>query len=152
VILVTPMQVHFEHALKCIEAGLPTLVEKPIAATVPEAERLVAIAAKRKAKLLIGHHRAHSPIMTKARQVIQQGALGNLVAVMGSAAFFKPDQYFREAHWRREIGAGPILLNMIQEVQNLRMLCGEIVAVQALSSYATRKFPVEDTVAINLRF
>ena len=32
------------------------------------------------------------------------------------------------------------------------MLCGDIVAVQAFSSHATRGFPVEDTVAINLRF
>ena len=41
---------------------------------------------------------------------------------------------------------------MIHEVHNLRMLCGEIVAVQAFASHATRGFPVEDTVAINLRF
>jgi predicted dehydrogenase len=32
------------------------------------------------------------------------------------------------------------------------MLCGEIVAVQAFSSHATRRFPVEDTVAINVHF
>jgi predicted dehydrogenase len=41
---------------------------------------------------------------------------------------------------------------MIHEVHSLRMLCGDIVAVQAFSSNATRGFPVEDTVAINLRF
>ena len=53
---------------------------------------------------------------------------------------------------RREPGAGPILINMIHEVHSLRMLCGDIVAVQAFTSYATRGFPVEDTVAVNLRF
>ena len=83
---------------------------------------------------------------------IDEGVLGRLVAVMGSAMFFKPDHYFADAPWRREIGGGPILLNMIHEVHNLRMLCGDIVAVQAFSSHATRGFPVEDTVAINLRF
>jgi len=41
---------------------------------------------------------------------------------------------------------------MIHEVHNLRMLCGEIVAVQAMASHAVRGFPVEDTVAISLRF
>jgi predicted dehydrogenase len=41
---------------------------------------------------------------------------------------------------------------MIHEVHNLRMLCGDIVAVQAFSSRAMRGFPVEDTAAINLRF
>jgi predicted dehydrogenase len=41
---------------------------------------------------------------------------------------------------------------MIHEIHNLRMLCGDIVAVQAFSSNATRGFAVEDTVAVNLRF
>ena len=90
--------------------------------------------------------------MAKAKEVVERGTLGPLVAVMGSAVFFKPDEYFADAPWRREIGAGPILLNMIHEVHNLRMLCGDIVAVQAFSSHATRGFAVEDTVAINLRF
>jgi predicted dehydrogenase len=71
---------------------------------------------------------------------------------MGSATFFKPDSYFSDAPWRRDVGAGPILINMIHEVHNLRMLCGDVVAVQAFKSNATRGFAVEDTVAINLRF
>jgi predicted dehydrogenase len=41
---------------------------------------------------------------------------------------------------------------MIHEVDNLRAMVGEIVAVQAIASSAIRKFPVEDTVAINLHF
>jgi predicted dehydrogenase len=119
---------------------------------VAEAEQLVHAADAAKARILIGHHRAHSPIMAKAREVVASGVLGKLVAVMGSATFFKPDSYFADAPWRSQPGAGPILLNMIHEVHSLRMLCGEIVAVQALASHATRGFSVEDTVAINLRF
>ena len=152
VVLATPNQLHLPQALVCINAGLGVLLEKPITPTVAEAETLVKAAASGKAKLLIGHHRAYSPIMAKAREVVQSGKLGKLVSVLGSALFFKPDEYFVDAPWRREIGAGPILLNMIHEVHNLRMLCGDIVAVQAFASHATRGFPVEDTVAINLRF
>jgi len=152
VVLATPNQLHVAHATICIDAGLPCLLEKPIAPTVAEARALVHHVQATGARVLIGHHRAHSPIMAKARDVVQGGQLGKLVGVMGSATFLKPDHYFADAPWRREIGAGPILLNMIHEVHNLRMLCGEIVAVQAFKSHATRDFPVEDTVAINLRF
>jgi predicted dehydrogenase len=74
------------------------------------------------------------------------------LVVIGISTFFKPDHYYLDAPWRRETGAGPILLNMIHEIHNLRMLCGDIVAVQAFSSNAVRGFAVEDTVAINLRF
>lgn len=152
VILATPNRLHVEHALQCIDAGLPILLEKPITPTVEEGERLVRAADAVSARILIGHHRAHSPIMAAARDIIARGTLGRLVAVMGSAVFLKPDHYFAEGPWRREIGGGPILINMIHEVHNLRMLCGEIDAVQAIASKATRGFPVEDTVTINLRF
>ena len=152
VILATPNPLHVPQALECIAAGVPILLEKPIAPTVAEAQRLVDAVDAAKAKVLIGHHRAHSPIMAKAREVVASGVLGRLVAVMGSATFFKPDVYFAEAPWRREPGAGPILMNMIHEVHNLRILCGEIVAVQAFASNAVRGFAVEDTVAISLRF
>jgi predicted dehydrogenase len=152
IILATPNRLHVPQALQCIAAGVPILLEKPIAPSVAEAEQLQQLIDKKKARVLIGHHRAHSPIMARAKEVIASGVLGRLVAVMGSATFLKPEHYFAEAPWRREIGAGPILLNMIHEVHNLRMLCGEIVAVQAFASNAVRGFPVEDTVAISLRF
>ena len=152
IILATPNAVHVPQALQCMAAGVPVLLEKPIATTVQEAQTLVDQVEATHAKVLIGHHRAHSAIMAKAKQVVDSGQLGDLVAVMGSALFFKPDRYFQDGPWRREVGGGPILINMIHEVHNLRMLCGDIVAVQAFQSNATRGFAVEDTVAINLRF
>ncbi len=152
VIVATPNRLHVENGLECVEHGVPALVEKPIADSVDEGLRLVEAAEAAGVPLLVGHHRRHSPILEKAREVVGDGTLGRIVAVMGSALFYKPDHYFDEGPWRREIGGGPILLNMIHEVDDLRSLCGEIAAVQALSSGATRGFPVEDTVAINLRF
>jgi predicted dehydrogenase len=152
IVLATPNPLHLPQALQCIQAGIPILLEKPITPTVQEAETLLRAVEAQQAKVLIGHHRAHSPIMAKAREVVQSGKLGKLVTVMGSALFLKPDHYFTDAPWRSQIGAGPILLNMIHEVHNLRMLCGDIVAVQAFTSRATRGFAVEDTVSINLRF
>jgi predicted dehydrogenase len=141
VVLSTPNALHVAHALACMQAGIPCLLEKPIAPTVADAQVLVDQVEATGAKVLIGHHRAHSPIMAQAKAVVRSGELGQLVAVMGSATFYKP-----------EVGGGPILLNMIHEVHNLRMLCGDIVAVQAFASHAIRGFAVEDTVAINLRF
>ena len=152
VVIATPNHVHVQHALLCIEAGLPCLLEKPIAPTLAQAQIVVDAVAQHHAKLLIGHHRAHSPIMAKAREVVTSGQLGRIVAVTGSATFYKPDQYFADAPWRSAMGGGPILLNMIHEVHNLRVLCGDIVAVQAFASQAVRGHAVEDTVAINLRF
>ena len=152
VVVASPNRFHVEQALRCVDEGVGVLLEKPVADTITEAERLAAAVEAKDARVIVGHHRAHSPIMARAKALIDEGRLGRIVAVMGSAVFFKPNHYFEDGPWRREPGGGPILINMIHEVHNLRMLCGEIVAVQAVASNAVRGFAVEDTVAINLRF
>ncbi len=155
VILATPNQIHVDQALECIAAKVPVLVEKPVAHTLAAGIRLCGAAEAAKVPVLVGHHRRHSSIMAKAVEVIASGVLGKIVAVTGSVLFYKAENegYFDGAYaWRREPGGGPILLNMIHEVGNLRSLCGEIVAVQAFTSNATRKHAVEDTAAIALRF
>jgi len=155
VVLATPNQLHVNQTLECIAAGLPTLVEKPVAHTLAGGIRLCQAAEAADVPILVGHHRRHSSIMAEAVEIVQRGALGKIVAVVGTALFYKAESegYYDGAFsWRREPGGGPILLNMIHEIDNLRSLCGEIVAVQAFTSNATRRFPVEDTAAITLRF
>jgi predicted dehydrogenase len=90
--------------------------------------------------------------MARAVEVVRGGQLGRIVAVVGTAMFCKPDQYFDDAPWRGQPGGGPILINLIHEIGNLRALCGEIVGVQAMASRSIRGLPVEDTAAISLRF
>jgi len=155
IVLATPNALHVAQAMQCIEAALPVLVEKPLATTLADGERLVRAAETAKALVLVGHHRRHSPILHAAVEIVASGVLGPLVGVIGSAVFYKPDSdgyYDAPYEWRRRIGGGPILLNMIHEIGNLRAMVGEIAAVQAFTSNATRQFEVEDTVAINFRF
>jgi predicted dehydrogenase len=152
VILASPNRLHVQQGLACVAAGVPTLIEKPLAETVADGERLCEAAERARVKLLTGHHRQHNPIMSRAVEIVKSGRLGRLVAVVGTEMFCKPDQYFEDGPWRRQIGGGPLLINMVHEIGNLRALCGEIVALQAFVSSAARNFPVEDTVSVILRF
>lgn len=152
VIVSSPNAFHYEQALWCIEAKIPVLIEKPVTSDIEQAKILEKLVRDKNAKALVGHHRAYSPLLEAARQVIQEGRLGKLVSVVGSAQFYKPAQYFFDGPWRSQVGGGPILINMIHEVGNLRALMGEIVTVQAMASSAVRQFVVEDTVAINFSF
>ena len=152
VILATPNSLHVSGALQCIAQRVACLVEKPLAETLNDARRLADAARRAAVPVLVGHHRRHSAVLRAACDVIEGGRLGRLVAITGSATFRKPDRYFEEAPWRRQPGGGPILINMVHEVDDLRMLAGDIVEVQAMVSNAARGFEVEDSAAVTLRF
>ena len=69
----------------------------------------------------------------------------------GMATWLKPDSYYEQA-WRRQPGAGPVLINLIHDIDLLRFLIGEVDSVQAITSNAVRGFEVEDTAAVIMRF
>jgi predicted dehydrogenase len=150
-IVVTPNRLHVAHGLLCIERGIPVLVEKPVAETPEGGEQLAASAERADVPVLVGHHRRHNPILETARDVVASGRLGRIVAANLTWLARKPDSYF-DVTWRREPGGGPVLINMIHEIDALRFVLGEIVAVRAMSANAARGFPVEDTAAIIVRF
>jgi predicted dehydrogenase len=151
VIVATPNQLHVENGLQCIAAGLPALIEKPIATSVAAAELLVSAAELKNVPLLVGHHRRHNRLVQRAKMEIDNGAIGNIVSIAGITWFFKPEEYF-DTEWRRMPGAGPVYINLIHDIDTLQYLCGPIDAVQARESNATRCNAVEDTAAIILKF
>ena len=150
-IVATPNANHVGVAIDCLERGVAALVEKPVADTVAEALALVQAQQRTGVPVLVGHHRRHNPINTRARSILQEGRLGRVVTANVMCTVLKPDAYF-DAAWRRQPGGGPVLINLIHEIDMLRFLCGEITEVQALSSNAVRGFAVEDTAAAVLRF
>jgi predicted dehydrogenase len=151
VVIATPNQMHVQNGLEAVAAGLPALVEKPIADDIVSGTRLVEAAEKAGVSLIAGHHRSHNPVIQRAKAIIVSGRLGRLVAVHCFFWLMKPDEYFDIA-WRREKGAGPVLVNLSHDIDLLRYLCGEVESVQALQSSAIRGHPVDETTVVLLRF
>ncbi|RWB30274.1 Gfo/Idh/MocA family oxidoreductase [Mesorhizobium sp.] len=151
IIVATPNQAHVQNGLEAVEAGVPALIEKPIADDIISGEKLIAAAEAKGVPLLAGHHRRHNPVMQKAKEVIESGKLGRVLVVNAMFWLFKPDDYF-DISWRRERGAGPVFLNLIHDVDNLRYLFGDVAAVQARESNAVRGNAVEETAVILIEF
>jgi predicted dehydrogenase len=151
VIIATPNALHVEHALACIAARVPVLVEKPLAPDPAEAGRIVRAAETAGVPVLVGHHRRHNPRIAAAAQAIRDGRIGRPVAVHGFTWLTKPADYFA-AEWRRQPGAGPILINLIHDIDLMRLFCGAIATVQAQISNAVRGHAVEDTAVVTLGF
>ncbi|MBU8828963.1 Gfo/Idh/MocA family protein [Mycolicibacterium goodii] len=151
VIIANPNSAHVEATLAAIEAGVPALLEKPVAVSAADAAGLAAAVHASSGVVLVGHHRRHHPAVAKARELIAGGAIGRLVAVNGMWLTKKSDDYF-DQQWRREPGGGVMLINLVHELDLARYLCGEVATIQAVSSTALRGFEVEDTAAVIVSF
>lgn len=152
-IVATPNATHLAVGRACLDAGAALLMEKPVADTVEDALALVRLAQQRGVPLLVGHQRRHNPITRRARELVAAGALGRPLAAQVQATWLKPEAYFEAGPWRKRLGGGPVLINLIHDVDLLRhVLADEVVQVQAMASSAARGLEVEDTAAVLLRF
>jgi predicted dehydrogenase len=151
VVVATPNALHAPIAVDALERGAAVLVEKPIADTLEQSQRICDASRATGLPVLVGHQRRHNPIIRKARALIAAGALGRPVSVTVLCTWLKPPEYF-DAPWRRQKGGGPILINLIHDVDLMRHLFGEIAGVQAMASSAVRGHEVEDTAVAALRF
>jgi predicted dehydrogenase len=151
ILIATPNQLHMTHGLDAVAAGLPALVEKPLSDDLITGQKLVDAAEKAGVPLLTGHHRRHNPMVQRAKEILESGKLGKLITAHAFFWLMKPDDYF-DQEWRRKKGAGPVMLNMIHDIDLLRHFCGEVEAVQAIQSNAVRGYEVDETTVVSLRF
>jgi UDP-2-acetamido-3-amino-2,3-dideoxy-glucuronate N-acetyltransferase len=78
VALATPAVKHYEMAKAALEAGKDVFVEKPLAVEVAQGEELVKLAAARGRMLFVGHILQYHPAVTKLRELVRSGALGQI--------------------------------------------------------------------------
>lgn len=81
VVLATPISTHGPLGLRVLEAKKHLFVEKPLAGSVAEAERLVAVARERERVLMVGHTFEYSPPVLRTREIIESGDLGRIFFV-----------------------------------------------------------------------
>ncbi|MES2960168.1 MAG: Gfo/Idh/MocA family oxidoreductase [Pseudomonadota bacterium] len=151
VVVATPNATHASITIECLERGAAVLVEKPIADNLDDARRICEASRATGLPVLVGHQRRHNPIMRKAKAIVAAGTLGRPVSATVLCTWLKPSDYF-DVSWRRQSGGGPILINLIHDIDLMRHLYGEIEQVQALVSNGVRGFEVEDTAVVALRF
>lgn len=76
--VVVPTAAHYAVARETLRAGIPTLVEKPIAATVAEGEALIEIARQCQTMLTVGHIERFNPVVGALKRELQRGTLGTI--------------------------------------------------------------------------
>jgi|TARA_B110000967_G_scaffold195204_1_gene224462 predicted dehydrogenase len=151
VIISTPTIMHYKTSCLALKLGLDVLIEKPITASVIEAKEILDLAKKQNCKVLVGHQRRFYPLVLNTKQIIKEGKLGQVIGLSGIWGLRKDNEYF-DPKWRQEITAGPVITNLIHEIDCLRYIFGEIETVSSFSTNALRNFKKEDVLTVNFKF
>ena len=99
VVLAVPHQWHGPYALECIKRGLHVLVEKPVTVNIAEARELVARAAAKGLFVQVDFQYVSYPHSRQLKQMICDGALGEIREVVGVLEWMREDSYYSRSHW-----------------------------------------------------
>ncbi|MDF2725231.1 MAG: oxidoreductase domain protein [Paenibacillus sp.] len=152
VIVAVPPHVHAEVGVACMEHGVHVLMEKPIADTLEDADKLIEAAARYGVILEIGHMYRFDKGIEMAKAKLDNDEIGQLIGFHIFSTYLKSPGYFKQ-EWRtkRDTGGGPLLTNGIHDIDRLRYVCGDVEAVSAFMSNKTRGFEVEDSMSISVK-
>ncbi|CAM4510384.1 Gfo/Idh/MocA family protein [Paenibacillus typhae] len=130
--LCTPHYLHAQMAIDFLNAGKHVLTEKPLAADVPSARRIIETADCSKGQLGIVFQNRYNEPSQRIRQVIDSGQLGRLVCMKGVVTWHRSEQYYSESGWRGKWateGGGVLINQTIHTLDLLQWFGGEISAV-----------------------
>lgn len=130
--LCTPHYLHAQMAIDFLNAGKHVLTEKPLAADVPSARRMIDMADRSKGQLGIVFQNRYNEPSRRIRQVIDSGQLGQLVCLKGVVTWHRSEQYYSESDWRGKWateGGGVLINQTIHTLDLLQWFGGEISAV-----------------------
>lgn len=84
VVIATPVSTHRRLALDALRAGKHVLVEKPLAATTDTAREIASAARDNSRVLMVGHTFIYNPAVTKVKEMIERGTLGEIYYIDSS--------------------------------------------------------------------
>ncbi|HLQ32574.1 MAG TPA: Gfo/Idh/MocA family oxidoreductase [Chloroflexota bacterium] len=149
----TPNQFHCEHVVACAEGRKHVVVEKPMALSMEQCERMVETCERKGVKLLCGHTQSFNPAIRAMRQVIQSGELGRLAAVL---TWMSTDWMLRPRMPQEldlELGGGVVYRQGPHQIDIVRLLGGGIVrSVRAMTGQLMPERPAPGNYSAYLEF
>jgi UDP-N-acetyl-2-amino-2-deoxyglucuronate dehydrogenase len=130
----TPHDQHVPVALDCLDAGVAVLVEKPVAHTIAEADRLIAAAREHPGvKAGICLQNRYNATAGAARELLTSGEVGAVLGGSASVLWHRDSEYYRNRPWRgraAESGGGVLINQAIHTLDLMEWLLGDVVRVR----------------------
>ncbi len=155
VVVATPHGYHADGAAAALAAGKHVLVEKPMATSLADCDRMIEAAAKSGATLRVAHSRRFFPLVTEARQVLASGELGRILMMRQTFCHNARGFGAAEGRWTSDpklsmgffIGYGCHQLDMV-----IHLAASRVSEVAGAFGNYWADSPIENCGAMFLRF
>jgi len=154
VTVLTPSGCHAHDVVQLAELGKPIVVEKPMALTLDDADRMIAACDRTGCKLfIVKQNRFNTPVV-KLREALTAGRFGKLVLGTVRVRWCRSQAYYDEAPWRGTWAQdGGVLANQASHhVDLLEWMMGDVDSVHGMATTALANIEAEDTAVVTLRF
>lgn len=156
-VIASPASAHLLLATQLADAGIPMLIEKPIAASAAGVHGVLDACRARGIPLLTGYNLRFLPSLAYFRSRVLDGVAGTVLSVRAEVGQYLPDwrpetDYRRAVSARAELGGG-VLLELSHEFDYLRWIFGDASWVSAVTARtSTLDIDVEDTAFVTIGF
>ena len=147
---------HAEIALNCIEAGCNLIIEKPIALSLEDADKIIERAAEKHVKVSACHQNRFNKSIQKIRDALEKNRFGKMYYGTAHIRWARNIEYYARAPWRGtwEQDGGALMNQCIHNVDLLRWMMGdEIVEIVGMTDRVKNNFiEAEDLGIAIIRF
>lgn len=146
---------HAEQALDCLNYDKHVLIEKPMALTIEDADKIIALGKEKNKKVCVSHQNRFSPAVQKLRRAIEEDRFGKLIHGTARVLWARDDNYYRQASWRgtKALDGGTLMNQCIHNIDLLQwMMGGEVERLSSEMDTFIRNIETEDFGAILMRF
>jgi UDP-N-acetyl-2-amino-2-deoxyglucuronate dehydrogenase len=129
----TPNGLHAEHALKCLDAGKNVVVEKPMALTKADCEKVIYAALHNHKTVFCVMQNRYSPPSVWLKEIIDTKTLGDIYMVQLNCYWNRDERYYKKDNWKgtKDLDGGTLFTQFSHWVDIMYWLFGDIQNIQA---------------------
>ncbi len=157
-VVANPTSLHMDVAIPAAEAGCHILLEKPISDDLARVDELRQAAEKSGSRILVGFQFRYHPTLNKARELIQAGALGQILSAHSHWGEYLPnwhpwEDYSKGYAARADLGGG-VIGTLTHPLDYMRYILGEVEETASLQGHVSplELSGVEDVGEIGIKF
>lgn len=146
---------HAKIAIDCLNAGKHVMIEKPMAMTLEDADKINNLAREKGLKIGVCHQNRFNPPIQKLRRALEEGRFGKIINVTARILWTRDQNYYNQASWRgtKELDGGTLMNQCIHNIDLLQWMVGsEVERVYCERDTFIRDIEMEDFGAILIRF